>query len=172
LIEVLGDPFDGALWTGPPYSSRLWRLLTDGRNPVSPAWLPRFRDGSFVRFMNQDGAATSPGSTPYAAWGPIRFIYLQYASDPVTFFEYRSLYRAPDWMLPPRGPDVSPQFRWYPVITFLQLIVDKFMATAAPVGYGHVYSPAHYTDAWIELTDVRGWSPEQIARLKGHLSRR
>src|SRR5215471_13948839 len=33
LIEVLGDPFDGALWSGPPYSSRLWRWLTDNRNP-------------------------------------------------------------------------------------------------------------------------------------------
>jgi len=120
--------------------------------------------------MNQDGEAISPTSTPYAAWGPMRIVYLQYASDPVTFFEYRSLYREPDWMRPPRGPDVSPQFRWYPVITFLQLIVDKFMATGAPIGYGHVYAPAHYTDAWIALTDVRGWSPEQIAQLKRHLS--
>jgi uncharacterized membrane protein len=44
LIEVLGDPFAGALWSGPPYSSKLWRWLTDRRNPGSPAWLPRFRD--------------------------------------------------------------------------------------------------------------------------------
>jgi uncharacterized membrane protein len=29
LIEVVGDPFAGALWSGPPYSSRLWRFLTD-----------------------------------------------------------------------------------------------------------------------------------------------
>ena len=35
LIEVMGDPFDGALWSGPPYSSRLWRWLTDHRNPGS-----------------------------------------------------------------------------------------------------------------------------------------
>jgi hypothetical protein len=26
LIEVIGDPFDGALWSGPPYSSRLMAL--------------------------------------------------------------------------------------------------------------------------------------------------
>jgi uncharacterized membrane protein len=26
-IEILGDPFAGALWSGPPYSSRLWRWL-------------------------------------------------------------------------------------------------------------------------------------------------
>src|SRR5262245_44257180 len=37
LIEVLGDPFAGALWSGPPYSSRFWRFLTDRRNPGSPA---------------------------------------------------------------------------------------------------------------------------------------
>jgi len=171
LIEVLGDPIAGALWSGPPYSSRLWRLLTDGRNPGSPAWLPRFRDGSFVRFMNQHGVAAGPGSAPIAAWGPMRVVYLQYASDPVTFFEYRSLYREPDWMLPPRGPDVSPQLRWYPVVSFLQLTVDKFMATAAPIGYGHVYAPAHYIDAWIEVTDVHDWSPEEITRLKQHLSK-
>jgi uncharacterized membrane protein len=170
LIEVLRDPFDGALWSGPPYSSRLWRWLTDHRNPGSPAWLPRFRDGSFVRFMNQHGEAAEPPG-PNAAWGPIRIVYLQYASDPATFFDYRSLYREPDWMLPPRGPDVSPQLRWYPVITLFQLMLDMFMATDAPIGFGHVYAPAHYIDAWMEVTDVRDWSPEQITRLKQHLSK-
>jgi uncharacterized membrane protein len=171
LIEVLGDPFAGALWSGPPYSSRLWRFLTDRRNPGSPAWLPRFRDGSAVRFMNQDGEATGPASAPNATWGPMRIVYLQYASDPVTFFDYRSLYREPDWMLPPRGPDVSPQMQWYSLVTLLQLGVDKFMAISAPIGYGHVYAPAHYIDAWIEVTDVRGWSPDEITRLKQHLSK-
>ena len=170
LIEVLGDPFAGALWSGPPYSSRLWRSLTDRRNPGSPAWLPRFRDGSFARFINQHGEAAGPDSAPNAAWGPMRVVYLQYASDPVTFFDYRSLYRGPEWMLPPRGPDVSPQLRWYPVVTLLQLMLDMFMATGAPIGYGHVYAPAHYIDAWIELTDVRDRSPEEITRLKQHLS--
>jgi uncharacterized membrane protein len=33
--------------------------------------------------------------------GPMRVVFLQYASDPVTLFDYRSLYRKPDWMLPP-----------------------------------------------------------------------
>lgn len=171
LIEVLDDPFAGALWSGPPYSSKLWRFLTEGRNPGSPAWLPRFRDGSFVRFMNQGGDAAGPFSAPNASWGRMRVVYLQYASDPVTFFEYRSLYCEPDWMTPPRGPDVSPQLRWYPVVTLLQLAADKFVATAAPIGHGHVYAPAHYIDAWIEVTDARDWSPDEITRLKQHLSR-
>jgi uncharacterized membrane protein len=30
-------------------------------------------------------------------------------------FDYRSLYRELDWMAPPRGPDVSPKLRWYPL---------------------------------------------------------
>src|SRR5499427_7633787 len=93
LFEMIGDPIDGALWSGPPYSSQLWRSTTDDRNPGSPAWLPRFRDGSFVRFMNQDGVSVAPGSR----WGPMRIVYLQYASDPVTFFDYHDLYREPDW---------------------------------------------------------------------------
>jgi uncharacterized membrane protein len=121
--------------------------------------------------MNQHGEFTGPASAPSAPWGPTRVIYLQYASDPVTFFDYRSLYREPDWMLPPRGPDVSPQLRWYPVVTFLQLAMDMLMATTAPIGYGHVFAPAHYIDAWIEVTDVRGRSREEIARLKQHLSK-
>ena len=166
LFEMLGDPIDGALWSGPPYSSTMWRSITADRNPGSPAWLPRFRDGSFVRFMNQGGVAVAPGSR----WGPMRIVYLQYASDPVTFFDYRDLYRQPDWMKPPRGPDVSPQLRWYPVVTLLQLTLDMAMSTTAPQGYGHVFAPAHYVDAWIEVTDVKGWSPDEIARLKRHLA--
>jgi hypothetical protein len=38
-------------------------------------------------------------------------------------------------------------------------------------GHGHVYAPAHYIDAWINVTDVRNWSPADIARLKHHLSK-
>lgn len=171
LIEVMGDPFNGALWSGPPYSSRLWRRFTDQRNPGTPAWLPRFGDGSFVRFMNQHGEFSGPASHPSAAWGPIRIVYLQYASDAITFFDYRDFYREPDWMKPPRGPDVSPELRWYPVVTFLQLTVDVLTATQAPIGYGHVFAPAHYVDAWINAADVRDWSPEEVARLKQRLSK-
>lgn len=167
LITELGDEVAGALWSGPPHSSRQWRFFTDNRNPGSPAWLPRFRDGSFVRFMNQDGSAADLRA---AGWGPVRVVYLQYASDPATFFEYRSLYRPPDWMQSPRGPDVSPQLRWFPVVTLLQLWADKFMSISAPVGFGHVYAPAHYVDAWAEVTDPRGFTAEEIARLKDHLS--
>jgi uncharacterized membrane protein len=73
LFEVIGDPYQGALWSGPPFPSRLWNSVTRHRNPGSPAWLPRFRDGSYVRFTNQKNALAIPG----AHWGPIRIVYLQ-----------------------------------------------------------------------------------------------
>ena len=155
LFEILADPIHGALWSGPPFESTIWRRLTDGRNPGSPAWLPEFRDGSFARFMNQDGASVQPGS----AWGPMRIVYLQYASDAITFFSPRYLYRRPDWMAVPRGPDVSSELRWYPIVTMLQLVLDMLMANQTPIGYGHVFAPAHYVDAWLTLMDVQGWSP-------------
>ncbi|QKC98215.1 alpha/beta hydrolase [Mesorhizobium sp. NZP2298] len=168
LFEILGDPIQGALWSGPPFESRIWRRATDARNPGSPAWLPRFGDGSVVRFMNQHGGTVAPGTR----WGPMRIVYLQYASDAITFFDYRDLYRRPDWMSAPRGPDVSPQLRWYPVVTMLQLALDMGMATSTPMGYGHVYAPEHYVDAWLAVTDPKGWTPERIEQLKRHLAQR
>jgi uncharacterized membrane protein len=167
LFEVLGDPYQGALWSGPPYSSRIWRSITDNRNAGSPAWLPRFRDGSYVRFTSQKNALDIPS----AHWGPMRIVYLQYASDGVTFFDPKSFYRAPAWMSQPRGPDVSPELRWYPIVTFLQLAVDMAVTATMPMGHGHVYAPEHYIDAWMEVTNVQGWSADDIARLKRHFAR-
>lgn len=115
--------------------------------------------------MNQNGEAPGNGDR----WGPLRIVYLQYASDAVVFFDSHSFYRQPDWMNEPRGPDVSPQLRWYPVVTMLQLALDMAFATATPIGHGHVYAPEHYVDAWIEVADVDGWSAEQIDRLKQYL---
>ncbi|WP_341316895.1 alpha/beta-hydrolase family protein [Paraburkholderia sp. IMGN_8] len=164
LLDTVGDPFQGALWSGPPFTSKLWRSFTDARNPGSPSWLPQIRDGALVRFMNQNGVGQD------GRWGPMRIVYLQYASDAITFFDYSSLYRKPDWMMAPRGPDVSPALRWRPVVTFLQLALDLATATTTPPGYGHVYAAPHYLDAWLAVTGIQGWSAEDLARLKRHLA--
>ena len=168
LFEMIGDPIQGALWSGPPFESRVWRTITDARNPGSPAWLPELRDGAFVRFMNQYGSPV-PDDAP---WGPMRVVYLQYASDPVTFFDYRDLYRRPAWMNEPMGPDVSPELRWYPVVTMLQLALDMAVGTNTPMGYGHVFAPQHYVDAWVAVTGVNDWSPDALAGLKRYLLER
>lgn len=166
LHELLGDPIHGALWSGPPFRSDLWRSLTDSRNDGSPEWRPQFRDGRFVRFMNQQGTP-EPADAP---WGPMRLLYLQYASDPITFFDHRYAWRRPDWLAEPRGPDVSPSLRWFPLVTMLQLAVDMAVTTPTPPGYGHVYAPADYVDAWRIVSAPAGWSDAALQRLKQHLA--
>lgn len=162
LFEIIGDPYDGALFAGPPFPGRVWQMMTESRNEGSPAWLPRVGNGSYVRFTSQHNALNDG----MAEWGPIRTVYLQYASDPIVFFEYSSLYSKPEWMDDPRGPDVSEEFHWYPVITFLQLVLDLATATTTPKGYGHVYAGEHYIDAWQQIVGLEGWSEEDINRLK------
>ncbi len=166
LHELLGDPFQGALWSGPPFKSELWRRITDDREPQSPEWRPQFRDGRFVRFMNQYGTPEPPD----APWGPMRLLFLQYASDPITFFDYRYAWRRPDWLSAPRGPDVAPTLHWFPLVTMLQLAVDMAVTTPTPPGFGHVYAPSDYVDAWRVVTDPDGWHAQALERLKAHLT--
>ena len=165
LYDIIDDPFRGVLWSGPPYRSETWRSITERRRPGSPAWRPRFRDDSVVRFANQDGGLEQGRNE----WGSFRMAFLQYASDPVTFFSPGSFYREPDWMKEPRGPDVSDELRWFPIVTMLQLAADMIAGTS-PTGYGHKYAPEHYLDAWVALTEPPGWSDEALARLRERLA--
>lgn len=161
LFDIIDDPFDGALWSGPPFRNDSWWRMTRDREPGSPAWLPRFRGGSVVRFMNQTGGLED-NSEP---WGNFRIVFLQYASDPITFFASSSAWREPAWMREPRGPDVSPDLRWFPLVTMLQLAADMIVGTA-PRGFGHEYEPADYLDAWLALTEPEGWTPSEVERLR------
>ncbi len=161
LFDIIDDPFSGALWSGPPFRNDSWRRLTQQREPDSPAWLPQFRDGSVVRFMNQTAGL---GHYP-EPWGDFRIVFLQYASDPVTFFDPQSAWREPAWMREPRGPDVSPDLRWFPIVTMLQLLADMMVGTAPP-GFGHEYAATDYIDAWIALTEPEGWEASEIQRLR------
>lgn len=162
LHQVIGDPYHGALWAGPPFSTNTWLSVNAMRNPGTPAWLPVYRDGSVVRYTAQRNTLRQVK----APWGPYRVIFLQYASDAVTFFDPHALWRRPDWMSKPLGPDVSPDLVWIPAVTFLQLGFDMMFAVAPPKGFGHVYAFGHYVDAWASLTDQPGWTDEGLDRMK------
>jgi uncharacterized membrane protein len=43
-------------------------------------------------------------------------------------------------------------------------------ATAAPLGFGHVYESGNYVDGWRAVTDPAGWTDESIDALKRHLA--
>ena len=66
-----------------------------------------------------DSASDAP-----ADWGRIRIVYIAYPSDAIVFFEESMFYRRPEWMVPPRGEDVSPLLQWFPIITALQVGID------------------------------------------------
>jgi uncharacterized membrane protein len=166
FFDIIADPFQGALWAGPPWDSVTWRKVTETRSTGSPVWLPRFRDESLFRFTTQRNALNEAK----ASWGPMRMVYLQYPSDPIVFFEMTSLWRQPAWMERPRGPDVSPKIRWMPVVTFVQQICDMMTATTTPRGVGHVYAAAHYLDGWIAVTEPQGWNEQSLARLREWLN--
>jgi uncharacterized membrane protein len=161
LFDIIDAPFAGALWVGPPFRNGNWQRMTRDREPGSPAWLPRYRGGSIVRFMNQD---TGPREG-YGTWNDFRIVFLQYASDPITFYDPSIAWSEPAWMLEPRGPDVSPDLRWFPVVTMLQLAADMVVGTA-PSGFGHEYAPADYIEAWLALTEPEGWTPSELERLR------
>ena len=168
FFDIVADPYQGALWVGPPWESRTWSNVTSNREAGSPVWQPKFRDETLFRFITQQNAldAIKPG------WGPIRMVYLQYPSDPIVFFEETSLWHSPAWMKAPRGPDVSPDIRWIPVVTFLQQICDMMTATAVPRGVGHVYAAAHYLDGWLAVTEPKGWDEAGLTKVRAWLDAR
>jgi uncharacterized membrane protein len=165
LFQVIADPFDGAFWAGPPFASRTWNQVTNTRNAGTPFWLPQYRDGSAIRFTSQ----TNTLDQATAPWGSFRIVYLQYASDAIVFFDPNALWRRPEWLKGPRGPDVSPGFTWIPVVTFLQLTIDIMTAIVPPHGHGHNYRFDHYVDGWAALTDAPGWTKEGLEALKARV---
>ena len=167
LYDILADPFDGALWVGTPFATTAWQGATANREPDSPWWRPRVADGSVVRFSNGDGDLVDDPRP----WGPLRTVFLQYPSDPIVFFEPSMLWRAPVWLSGRRAEGVSPLLDWYPVVTFLQLALDMALAQTAPIGFGHVYAPQDYFDAWVEVTAPSGWNDADLARLRQKLTR-
>jgi uncharacterized membrane protein len=167
LYDLLDAPIDAALWVGPPFRSRAWRTLVENRDAGSSAWLPVYRGGRTVRFANQFHRA-SDEKTP---WNGTRILYLQYASDPVSFFDPSILWRPPAWLQSPRGHDVTPRLRWYPLVTAFQLAADFAVADKLPRGFGHMYAVQDYVHAWAALLEPPGWTPAALDQLSAHLSR-
>lgn len=167
IYDVLGDPFDGALLVGTPFASEAWRSTTLNRDPGSSWWRPAIGDGAVVRFSNGYGDLIGDDRP----WGPLRTVFLQYPSDPIVFFEPSLLYRAPVWLSGPRADSVSPLLDWYPVITFLQLALDMALAQTSPIGFGHVYAPQDYFDAWVQVTGSDGLDENALSELRRQVSR-
>ncbi len=156
---MLADPIDGAMWAGSPFFSLYWRHMRENRVPGSPAWRPRFGNGSLARSINQYG-----GLEAQAHWGPVRLVFLNYGSDPIVVFNPASAWFPPDWMAAPRAPDVAPELGWFPVVTTFQLALDMANSLAVP-RFGHAYL-APGIEAWAATVDPPGWNPARADVLK------
>ncbi|MDE0588506.1 alpha/beta-hydrolase family protein [Halocynthiibacter sp. C4] len=161
LISMLADPIDGALWAGPPFASHTWPQVTRTREPGSPAWQPIFRDSSYIRFMTHKGFSVGD-DTP---WGPLRIVYIQHPSDPMSFFAPSLAFARPEWLLGERGYDVSSYLRWVPIVTFIQIAFDIPMATTVPAGFGHTFGPDDYIRGWISVLNPDNWTAEDTEAL-------
>jgi uncharacterized membrane protein len=151
---------DGVLWAGPTHANPLWQKLVAGRDPGSPEVLPVYRDGATVRFASRPQDLDRPS----APWSKPRVVYLQNPTDPVTWWTPDLVWKRPDWLEEPRGYDVLPAMRWYPVVTFLQVTADLALAYGAPPGHGHQFH-ASAVAAWAQVDAPPGWTPQRTQQL-------
>ena len=151
----------GALFLGTPNDTALWSDITAHRDASSPEWLPVYGGGATVRFA----ASAADLGRPATTWSAPRVLYLQHASDPVVWWSPKLFLHEPDWLKEPRGPDVSPSMRWFPIVTFAQVSVDQFVGTMPPNGHGHNYANM-IVAAWASVLSPPGWTAAKTAALE------
>ena len=120
----------GALLVGPPNFNPLYRSFIEDRDAGSREVEPVYREGRIIRFTTK-AERPQPEDEP---WTGSRVLYLQHASDPVTWWSPDLLLTRPDWLEETRGDDVPGAMRWIPWITFLQVSADLAAAFSTPPG--------------------------------------
>ncbi len=169
--NIINEPIDGALLVGPPFLDALHDQLVETRTPATPPWLPVHDTGRTVRFMARGTGVAGPA--PSQPWGPTRIVYLQNSSDPVVWFDPDIAIEHPDWLAEgQRGPDLSDDFIWTPVVTMWQVLLDLPTAGTVPDGFGHNYAVADNTRAWAAITRPAGWTGTDTQALADHLAMR
>lgn len=163
-LEILTTLPYGALFSGPTYGNPIWRQLVEARDPASPVWHPVYSEGDTVRVGN------GPDDPPVDedSWVSPRVAYLHHPSDPVSYWNPSLLWRSPEWMDEPIGAGVSPAVRWFPVVTFWQVVGDLVVGFGTDPGFGHNYA-AEFVEGWAAVAAPEGWTPDDTARLRGFL---
>lgn len=173
LPDIVHMGFSSVLWVGPPNESRLWKALTDRRDPGTPEVQPRYDNGRTVRFAQAAGP-TEIAAVAAPRWEGTRVLYLQHASDPVVWWSPNLLFRKPDWLKEPPGFDRSPAMRWYPIITFFQVSADMAgnvtNSAGVPDGHGHEYGDQQL-DGWVAVAAPQGWTPMDTDRIRRALDK-
>lgn len=161
-LPEVRDRTDGALFVGSPNGSELWRTLQAARDEGSPAWQPTLNAGREVRWMSQAGDEHLISGP----WEQPRVLYLQHATDPITWLAPALFWSEPEWLeADQRSADISPRMRWIPIVTALQVSVDMLVGEAVPAAYGHNYGDVVLT-AWGLIDDNPDLTPEALQRIQ------
>ena len=104
---------DRALWFGMPHLAKWSKAGLDRPGAMTPPGTV----GVFDRWEELEQL------TP-AERDELRVVQLSHDNDPITHVDPSILFRQPDWLGEPRGRNVPAGQRWYPVVTFLQTLID------------------------------------------------
>jgi uncharacterized membrane protein len=104
---------DRALWFGMPHLAKWSAAGLDRPGSMTPPGTV----GVFDRW--EELAELTPEQRD-----ALRVVQLSHDNDPITHVDPSILYRSPDWLGEPRGRGVPDGQRWYPVVTFLQTMID------------------------------------------------
>ena len=139
LQEMLAS-VDGAVWTGTPSFTPLWRELVSRSREGAPAIAPILDDGRNIRVVTREADLhRNYHGGLYAEWKSPRVVYAQHPSDPVVWWQPALLWDEPRWLRERVGHDVTPAMRWFPWITFWQIAADMPLSITARGGHGHSY---------------------------------
>ncbi|MGV9665507.1 alpha/beta hydrolase [Nocardia niigatensis] len=160
-LADLRSKVDGALWVGPPNSNRLWQQFVQRRDPGTREVDPIYADGLVVRFA----ATAADLNKPSPDWRKPRIAYLQHPSDPIVWWSSDLVFSQPDWLSEPRGADVSSQMRWWPFVTFWQVVADLTNAQGVSDGHGHNYGSL-VLDGWAAVAAPPDWDQDLGERIR------
>jgi uncharacterized membrane protein len=123
---------DRALWFGMPHLAKWSAAGLDRPGSMTPPGTV----GVFDRWEELEELTPEQRDA-------LRVVQLSHDNDPITHVDPSILYRAPDWLGEPRGRGVPDGQRWYPVVTFLQTMIDAANAMRNTPGQfrstGHDY---------------------------------
>ncbi len=158
----LANRTSGALYVGPPSFNPLYSDFVEDRDPGSPQVEPTYNNGRTIRFTGRPRERIPPVSSP---WNGTHVLYMQHASDPITWWSPDLILSEPDWLEEPPGRDVLGSMTWIPFVTFWQVSADLALSFSTPPGHGHVYTGEH-VDGWAAVLQPPDWSEDKAARLR------
>lgn len=158
-LDDLVRRVDGSLWVGAPPMAHLRREAEARRDGGSPQIRP-----SIARLPE----VVAGGRPSEFADTDATHAFLQFADDPIVWWDLRLAIRRPDWLAEPLDPRVKPDVRWRPVTTFLQLTADQIVGTEFGEGWGHRYGSMPLV-VWYETLDPVGWDQARLHTLRRHL---